>query len=98
MKQIAMKHSAMKDRPIHPLVQDARVFKSDPAIQVRQARFRKRCGFDAAGHLCLPRIQRIEALSGRVLRVPWHRQGAAPGPLVQALQVGASPRWPLLPP
>ena len=39
----------MKDRPIHPLVQDTHAFKSDPAIQVRQARFRKRRGFDAGG-------------------------------------------------
>ena len=61
-KQSAMEHRAMKDRPIHPLVQDTHAFKSDPAIQVRQARFRKRRGFDAAGHLCLPWIQRIEAL------------------------------------
>ena len=50
-----MEQGAMKDSPVQALAQDTRVFRTDPAIQVRQVRFRGRCGFDVAGHLCLPR-------------------------------------------
>ncbi|MBQ9528426.1 MAG: alpha/beta hydrolase [Fretibacterium sp.] len=43
----------MKD--IQELTEDTRVFKADPSIQVKMARFHNRFGIDLAGHLYLPK-------------------------------------------
>ena len=45
--------TGMKD--IQELTEDTRVFKIDPSIQVKLARFHNRFGIDLAGHLYLPK-------------------------------------------
>ena len=40
---------------IQELTEDTRVFKADPSIQVKMARFHNRFGIDLAGHLYLPK-------------------------------------------
>ena len=50
---LAEEATNMKD--IQELKEDTRVFKIDPSIQVKMARFHNRFGIDLAGHLYLPK-------------------------------------------
>ena len=68
----AMEQSAMKGSSVQALAQDTRVFRTDPAIHVRQVRFCNRYGFDVAGHLYLPRgFSASKRYAGLVLSGPF---------------------------
>lgn len=43
------------DVAMKPIVEDTRIFKIDPEIQVKEVRFKNRFGIELAGHLYLPK-------------------------------------------